>query len=76
METKTHEHFVAVMREDREWPVLAYCTSRLTDDARNRIEAHLMRANYPAMPCGVIQVFELNRRTGALTANGMLFASA
>lgn len=70
------EHFVAVKREDREWPVMAFCTSRPTDEARKKIEAHLMRPNFPIQPGAVIQVFDLNSRTGALRANGALFVSA
>lgn len=76
MAIKIHEHVVSVMRKDRKLPVSAICTSKLTDEARSKIVAHLMRPNFPLQPGGGVQVFELNRRTGALRTNGMLFVSA
>lgn len=75
MAIKIHEHFISVQREDREFPVLALCTSKLTDRARQKIEEHLSRPDLPHLGCGAVWCYDLNRRTGALRAHGFLMAS-
>jgi hypothetical protein len=45
MAIKIHEHFISVQREDRKFPVLAFCTSKLTDRARQKIEEHLIASS-------------------------------
>jgi uncharacterized protein YjlB len=74
MAIEIHEHFISVQREDRKFPVLAFCTSKLTDRARQKIEEHLMRPDLSNLECGAVWTFDLNHRTGALRANGILIA--
>lgn len=76
MAIEIHEHFISVQREDREFPVLAFCTSKLTDRARQKIEEHLSRPNLPNLRCGTVWRYDLDRRTGMLRANGWLIASS
>jgi len=74
MAIKIHEYFMAVQRPDRKFPLLAFCTSKLTDDARRLIEQHLLSLEIPNWECGAVWRFDLDRRTGALRAHGWLIA--
>lgn len=76
MAIKIHEHFISVQRQDREMPVLGFCTSKLTARARQLIEEHLSRPDLPVLKSGAVWRFDLNQRTGALRAQGFLVASA
>lgn len=74
MAIKIHEHFICVVRQDREFPVTAFCTSKLTDRARREISEHLSRPDLPDYGRGVTHCFDLNPRTGAPRWNGFLVA--
>ena len=62
MAIEIHEHFVCVFRQDRELPVTAFCTSKLTDRAREQITEHLSRPDLPHYERGLIWRYDLNRR--------------
>ena len=72
MEISIHEHFLWVFRQDRERPVTAFCTSKLTDRARQKITQQLSRPDLPESDRALIYRYDLNRRTGALRAHGFI----
>ncbi len=69
-----HEHFHGVYQEGMALPLLAFCTSKLTPEARDQIERHLLSPQRPDLGCAAVWKFDLSPHTGEVLSSGILVA--